>query len=569
LTLHLSPAGQSAAEAPAVTVAGLPAEPWWRDAVTYQVYVRSFADGNGDGIGDLRGIRDRLAYLSELGVNALWLNPCFPSPMADAGYDIADYRDVEPSFGTLAEMDALIEEAHRLGIRVLLDIVPNHCSDRHPRFQEALAAAPRSAQRSWFWFRPGRGPNGDEPPNNWQSYFGGPAWTRVTEPDGTPGQWYLHLFASEQPDFNWENPAVREDFLTTLRFWFDRGVDGFRIDSAAILVKDPLLPDLDPAAGPEQEHPYNDRDGIHGIYQEWRAVADSYDEPRALFGEVWIADPQRFAKYLRPQEMHAAFNFPFLQCAWEPAALRRVIDQTVSFHRPVGAPATWVLSNHDVTRHVTRYGRAETTFDFDDRGHGRPLDLALGTRRARAAALLYLALPGGAYLYQGEELGLWEVEDIPDALRDDPMWRRTGGENPGRDGCRVPLPWSGRRPPFGFSTPADAEAEPWLPMQPAAWREHTVEYQLGDPDSMLELYRSALALRRSAPGLGSERASLRWLDSAPEILAFRRGDDSACVVNLSTEAVALPRYDTLLLTSAPLTDDGLLPPDCAAWLRLS
>ena len=568
MTLHLSAAAQSAEATPA-SPAELVAEPWWRDAVTYQVYVRSFADGNGDGIGDLRGIRDRLGYLSELGVNALWLNPCFPSPMADAGYDIADYRDVEPSFGTLAEMDALIGEAHLLGIRVLLDIVPNHCSDRHPRFQEALAAAPRSAQRSWFWFRPGRGPNGDEPPNNWQSYFGGPAWTRVTEPDGTAGQWYLHLFASEQPDFNWENPAVREDFLTTLRFWFDRGVDGFRIDSAAVLVKDPLLPDFDPAAGPEQEHPYNDRDGIHEIYQEWRAVADSYDEPRALFGEVWIADPQRFAKYLRPQEMHAAFNFPFLQCAWDPAALRRVIDQTVSFHRPVGAPATWVLSNHDVTRHVTRYGRAETTFDFDDRGHGRPLDLELGTRRARAAALLYLALPGGAYLYQGEELGLWEVEDIPDALRDDPMWRRTGGENPGRDGCRVPLPWSGRRPPFGFSTPADADAEPWLPTQPAAWREHTVEYQLGDPDSMLELYRSALALRRSVPGLGSERASLRWLDSAPEVLAFRRGDDAACVVNLSAEAVALPHYDTLLLTSAPLTDDGLCPPDCAAWLRLS
>ena len=558
-----APLGASAAPG------GLLTEPWWRDAVTYQVYVRSFADGNGDGIGDLRGIREKLGYLADLGVNALWLNPCFTSPMADAGYDIADYRDIEPSFGTVAEMDALIADAHALGIRILLDVVPNHCSDQHPKFQEALAAAPRSPQRSWFWFRPGRGPNGDEPPNNWQSYFGGPAWTRVTEPDGTPGQWYLHLFAAEQPDFNWENPAVREDFLTTLRFWFDRGVDGFRIDSAAVLVKDPLLPDLDPAAGPDEEHPYNDRDGIHEIYQEWRAVADSYDEPRALFGEVWIADPQRFAKYLRPQEMHAAFNFPFLQCAWDPAALRRVIDQTVAFHRPVGAPATWVLSNHDVTRHVTRYGRAETTFDFDDRGHGRPLDLELGTRRARAAALLYLALPGGAYLYQGEELGLWEVEDIPDALRDDPMWRRTAGVNPGRDGCRVPLPWSGQSAPFGFSTQPDAEAEPWLPTQPAAWREHTVEYQAGDPDSMLELYRSALRLRRSVPGFGSERESLRWLDSAPEILSFRRGTDAACVVNLSAEPVALPEHDAVLLTSSPLTDDGLLPSDAAVWLRLS
>jgi alpha-glucosidase len=568
LTKH--PTAAPTAAAPAAGP-GVLAEPWWRDAVTYQVYVRSFADGNGDGIGDLRGIRDHLGYLADLGVDALWLNPCFPSPMADAGYDIADYRDIEPSFGTLAEMDALIAEAHRHGIRILLDIVPNHCSDRHPRFQEALAAAPRSAQRSWFWFRPGRGPGGNEPPNNWRSHFGGPAWTRVTEPDGTPGQWYLHLFAPEQPDFNWDNPAVRADFLATLRFWFDRGVDGFRIDSAALLVKDPLLPDLDPDAAPDAPHPFNDRDGIHEIYQEWRAVADDYEEPRALFGEVWIADPQRFAKYLRPQEMHAAFNFPFLQCAWEPAALREVIERTVLFHRPVGAPATWVLSNHDVTRHVTRYGRAETTFDFDDRGHGRPVDLELGTRRARAAALLYLALPGGAYLYQGEELGLWEVEDIPDGLRQDPMWSRTEGRNPGRDGCRVPLPWSGDAAPFGFSsvdgTPVDAQ--PWLPTQPAGWGGHTVAAQLGDEGSMLELYRSALALRRAVPGFRSEREALRWLESAEGVLAFRRGEEAACVVNLSAEPVALPAHEAVLLTSAPLDGDGLLPPDCAAWLRVA
>ena len=560
MTVHLSASPRTAAGP------GAPAEPWWRDAVTYQVYVRSFADGNGDGVGDLSGIRGRLGYLAELGVDALWLNPCFPSPMADAGYDIADYRDIEPSFGTLAEMDALIAEAHAVGIRILLDVVPNHCSDRHPRFQEALRAEPRSSARSWFWFRPGRGPGGAEPPNNWQSYFGGPAWTRVTEPDGSPGQWYLHLFAPEQPDFNWENPEVRADFVKTLRFWFDRGVDGFRIDSAAVLVKDPLLPDLDPAAGEADPHPYNDRDGIHEIYQEWRAVADAYDEPRALLGEVWIADPQRFAKYLRPQEMHAAFNFPFLQCAWDPAALRAVIDQTVAFHRPVGAPATWVLSNHDVTRHVTRYGRSDTRFDFDDRGHGRPVDFGLGTRRARAAALLYLALPGGAYLYQGEELGLWEVEDIPAELRQDPMWRRTAGRNPGRDGCRVPMPWSGTAAPFGFSG-AGAEVEPWLPTQPDSWRDFTVAAQDADPDSMLALYRSALALRRSAPGFASERESLRWIETADGVLAFRRGDDAVCIVNLTADPVALPPHRDVLLTSSPLTDGGLLPPDCAAWLR--
>ena len=542
-------------------------DPWWRDAVTYQVYVRSFADGNGDGIGDLRGIRDRLGYLAELGVDAIWLNSCFPSPMADAGYDIADYRDIEPSFGTLAEMDALIAEAHQRGIRILLDIVPNHCSDRHPRFQEALKAEPRSAARSWFWFRPGRGPGGDQPPNNWQSHFGGPAWSRVTEPDGTPGQWYLHLFAPEQPDFNWDNPAVREDFLKTLRFWFDRGVDGFRIDSAALLVKDPLLPDLDPEAAPDAPHPHNDRDGIHEIYQEWRAVADSYDEPRVLFGEVWIADPQRFAKYLRPQEMHAAFNFPFLQCAWEPAALRRVIDQTVAFHRPVGAPATWVLSNHDVTRHVSRYGRADTSFAFETRDFATPVDLELGTRRARAAALLSLSLPGSAYIYQGEELGLWEVEDIPDGLKQDQMFHRTAGADPGRDGCRVPLPWSGEHPPFGFS-PDDATAEPWLPQQPESWSRMSVEAEKGDPDSMLELYREALRLRREEPGLRTDREPLRWLPADPEVLAYRRGEDFACVVNFGPQDAVLPEHQEILLASGPLTEDGRLPADTAAWLRL-
>jgi alpha-glucosidase len=542
------------------------AEPWWRNAITYQVYVRSFADGNGDGIGDLQGIRERLGYLKDLGVTAIWFNPWYPSPMADAGYDIADYRDIEPSFGTLAEADLLINEAHALGIRVILDIVPNHCSDQHPKFQEALAAAPRSAQRNWFWFRPGRGPNGDLPPNNWTSYFGGPAWTRITEPDGTPGQWYLHLFAPEQPDFNWDNPAVREDFLHTLRFWFDRGVDGFRIDSAAVPMKDPHLPDLVPDALPGSPHPHNDADGIHEIYQQWREVADSYEEPRALFGEVWIDDPHRFALYLRPQEMHGAFNFPFLQCAWDPAALRKVIEDTIEFHRPVGAPATWVLSNHDVTRHVSRYGRADTRFNFDERNHGEPLDLELGTRRARAAALLYLALPGGAYLYQGEELGLWEVEGIPDELREDPIWARTNGANPGRDGCRVPMPWSGRTAPFGFS--ADDGVQPWLPVQPAGWTEFTVQAQSGVPGSMLELYRSALTLRHAEPALAAEREPFRWIEAADDVLAFRRGDDVACVVNLGGQPTALPDYVSILLQSGPLGEDGLLPADTAVWLRV-
>ena len=554
---------QPASASPAPAVSG----PWWRDAVTYQVYVRSFADGNGDGVGDVQGIRAHLPYLAELGVDAIWLNPWYPSPMADGGYDVSDYRDIDPDFGTLDEADALIVEAHALGIRVIIDIVPNHVSDQHAWFRAALAASPRSDERARFWFRPGRGPGGEEPPNNWVSHFGGPAWTRITEPDGTPGPWYLHLFADAQPDLNWEHPAVREEHLSILRFWFDRGADGIRIDSAAILVKDPFLSDLDPDAPEGTPHPYTDRDGIHEIYQEWRRLADSYPEPKALIGEVWLPDPQRFAMYLRPNEIHTAFNFSFLSCPWDPAQLRKVIDETIAAHLPVDAPATWVLSNHDVTRHVSRYGRADTSFAFETRNFATPVDLELGTRRARAAALLSLSLPGSAYIYQGEELGLWEVEDIPDAAKHDQMFYRTQGADPGRDGCRVPLPWSGSEPPFGFS-PDDATAKPWLPQQPAAWSRMTVEAEQGDPDSMLELYRSALRLRRAEEGLRSDHERLRWLSSEPEVLAYRRGETFACVLNLGTADAELPAHEEILLASGPLTQDGRLPVDTGVWLRL-
>ena len=540
---------------------------WWRDAVTYQVYVRSFADGNGDGVGDLGGIRSRLAYLADLGIDAIWLNPWYPSPMADGGYDVSDYRDIDPDFGTLAEADALIAEAHALGIRIIIDIVPNHVSDQHAWFQAALKAGPRSPERARFWFRPGRGPGGDAPPNNWVSHFGGPAWSRVVEPDGSPGQWYLHLFADAQPDLNWEQPEVREEHLSILRFWFDRGADGIRIDSAAILVKDPFLADLDPEAPEDAPHPYTDRDGIHEIYQEWRRVADSYPEPKALIGEVWMPDPQRFAMYLRPIEIHTAFNLSFLCCPWDPAELRKVVDETIAAHEPVGAPATWVLSNHDVTRHVSRYGRDDTSFAFATRSFETPVDLELGTRRARAAALLSLSLPGSAYIYQGEELGLWEVEDIPDGHKHDQMFFRTNGVDPGRDGCRVPLPWSGDRPPFGFS-PAGASAEPWLAEQPADWRRMTVEAQAGDPASMLELYRSALRIRRATAGLRTDREALRWLPAEPDVLAYRRGDDFACVLNFGPDDAPLPEYEEVLLGSGPLAQDGRLPSDTAVWLRL-
>jgi alpha-glucosidase len=541
--------------------------PWWREAVIYQVYIRSFADGDGDGVGDIAGLRSRLPYLRELGIDAIWINPWYPSPMVDAGYDVADYRDIDPLFGALAEAEALVRESHAHGIRVIVDLVPNHTSDRHEWFQAALAAGPGSPERARYWFRLGRGAHGELPPNDWRSRFGGSAWTRVREADGTPGEWYLHLYAPEQPDLNWDNREVREEFESVLRFWLDRGVDGFRIDVAHGLVKDPELPDLGQGDGEVLEapgvtdHPYWDRDEVHEVYRAWRRVSDGYDGERKFVAEAWVPDPERLARYVRSDGLHTAFNFDFLMCPWHAGELRGVIDSTLGAHAAVGAPATWVLSNHDVTRHVTRYGRAETGFAHREpqRLDGSPVDLQLGTRRARAAALLSLALPGGAYVYQGDELGLWEVEDIPEHLLQDPAWERSGRK---RDGCRVPLPWSGDEPPFGFS-PAEASGAPWLP-QPAEWKDITADAQAGDPRSMLELYRAALRIRRAHPALGD--GTLAWDQAAPDgTLSFTREPGFRCVVNLSGGAIALPPHRELVLAGAPLDGDRL-PADAAAWL---
>ncbi|MEJ3405385.1 glycoside hydrolase family 13 protein [Rathayibacter sp. YIM 133350] len=534
---------------------------WWRNAVIYQVYVRSFADGNGDGTGDLAGVRSHLWYLKQLGVDAIWFNPWYPSPLADGGYDVSDYRDIHPAFGTLHEAELLISEALALGIRTIIDIVPNHISDQHPWFQAALAAGPGSPERERFWFRPGVGPGGDQMPNNWVSNFAGETWTRTTNPDGTPGEWYLHLFTPEQPDLNWNHPDVRAEHESILRFWFDRGVAGVRIDSAALLVKDDALPEVPENPGPG-EHPNTDRDELHEIYRSWRAIADSYEGTRVLVGEIWLPDADRFAAYLRPDEMHTAFNFDFMSRGWDAGQLRQSIDLMLSVHAPVGAPSTWVLSNHDVTRPVTRYGREDSSFAFATKRFGTPTDLALGTRRARAAALLTAALPGCLYIYQGDELGLPEVE-LPRELLHDPMHFRSGGVDPGRDGCRVPLPWRGTQAPFGFS-PEDSTSEPWLP-QPADWASLTVQAQQADPSSMLWLYRQALRIRAEE---NLRDTPLRWLPSDPRVLAFARGDRFVAVTNLSDRAIQLPDHDSILLSSTPLLD-GMLPSDSAAWLRIS
>ncbi|MGB0091881.1 MAG: glycoside hydrolase family 13 protein [Solirubrobacteraceae bacterium] len=547
------------------------ATPWWRSAVVYQVYIRSFADGDGDGLGDIAGLRSRLPYLGDLGVDAVWINPWYPSPMKDGGYDVSNLRDVEPAFGTLADAQAMIGEAHRLGLRVLLDLVPNHLSDQHPWFQDALAAGPDSAERERFIFRVGLGTGGEEPPNDWRGGFGGPAWTRVTEADGGAGEWYLHLFTPWQPDLNWRNPEVRTEFEETLRFWFGLGIDGFRIDVAHGLVKAERLPDVGSSprsslsADPD-DHPYWDRDEVHEIYRTWRALADSYDDPRVFVAEAWVHSPERLARYVRPDELHTAFNFDFMLVAWQGEALHESIDGTLSAHRAVGATPTWVLSNHDTVREVSRYARPQGERRLRNLNDllDLPADFIVGGRRARAAALLMLALPGGAYIYQGEELGLAEVEDLPDAALKDPGWELSGHTNRGRDGCRVPIPWSGQEPPFGFS-PDDASAVPWLP-QPASWHTLTVASQSGDKRSMLELYRNALHIRRAHPAPGN--GTLHWLDAPDGALAFQRDPGFVCIVNLSADPVPPPEGAQVLLSSEALTADGRVPRDTTAWFAI-
>lgn len=542
---------------------------WWRNAVVYQVYIRSFADGNGDGTGDLTGLRSRLDHLDRLGVDAIWINPWYPSPLADGGYDVADYRAINPMFGDTAQAEALIAEAHERGIKVLLDIVPNHHSDEHVWFRQALAAGPGSPERERYLFRDGRGTDGELPPNNWQSMFGGSAWERVVSPDGTPEQWYLHLFDIRQPDVNWEHPEIRADFEETLRFWFDRGVDGFRVDVANSMVKEPGLPDIVEGVNDTQDgsHPYLDRDGVHDIFRSWRRIGDTYDPPRVFVAEAWVPDPQRLARYLRPDELQTAFSFNFLTAAWLADDLRANIDDAIAENTRVGAPATWVLSNHDVCRHPSRLARkpeAGRGWNLDD-VIALPADPELGLRRARAATLLMLALPGTAYLYQGEELGLPEVEDIPTDRLDDPTWELSGHTLRGRDGCRVPLPWVADAPGFGFGP----SGEPWLP-QPAVFAQHAADTQEADPDSVLHLYRDALAIRRAHPALGG--GTLTWQESPEGTLALTRTSDAGdggftCLVNVSSAPVSLPEDAEVMLASGPLTARGEVPADTAVWLR--
>jgi alpha-glucosidase len=538
---------------------------WWRSAVIYQVYPRSFADSDGDGLGDLPGITHRLSDLSNLGVDAVWLSPFYTSPQNDAGYDVADYCDVDPRFGTLADFDVLVAEAHKQNLRLIVDLVPNHTSDQHLWFQEALAAAEGSPERARYLFREGKGPNGDTPPNNWDSVFGGPAWTRVMRPDGSPGQWYLHLFDTSQPDLDWQNPWVREQFRGILKFWLDRGVDGFRVDVAHGLIKKAGLPDyVAPTGGASmggqvENPPYWAQPGVHEIYRDWRELLNQYPGDKVMVAEAWVNPLSALADWVRPDEMHQAFNFDYLGTPWSAPAVRKVIKNSLAAFGKVGAPSTWVLSNHDVVRHATRLAITADNPQGEGIGPKTPNkpNRVTGLRRARAATLLMLALPGSAYLYQGEELGLPEDVNLPDSARQDPTWFRTNHKRYGRDGCRVPIPWEASAPAYGFNSTGKS----WLP-QPEEWAGYARDAQEGETGSTLELYKAALALR-AEHGLGL--GEIKWLRGYPkDVVAFRH-DGVTVLANLGTSIVPLPA-GTVVLSSEPVTAE--LPGETTVWLRV-
>ena len=546
--------------------------PWWRDAVTYQIYPRSFADANGDGIGDVEGIRSRLPYLKQLGIDAIWISPWYPSPQHDHGYDVADYMDIEPAYGTLAQAEQLIKETHEHGIKFIVDIVPNHTSSEHKWFQAALKAAPGSQERERFIFRDGKGENGELPPNNWEAVFGGPAWERITEADGTPGQWYLHLFAVEQPDLNWENQEVKDHLEDVLKFWLDRGVDGFRIDVAHGMVKEAGLPDIRhdvTAAMLGTEHkPFWDQEGVHDIYRSWRKIFDSYPGDRMGVAEAWVFPASRIARYVRPDELQNSFNFEMLTTLWDAKQIKSKIDSSIEALAEVGAPTSWVFNNHDVVRSIDRLDLGLTndgTSTFTRQGDPAKFNVARGTLRARSATLMTLALPGGTYLYQGEEIGLPEVRDIPEDRLTDPRWKMSGYVDRGRDGCRVPLPWTADpKGGFGFSTNDSLKLhESWLPQSP--WMgDFAVDTQDGVEGSTLTMYRTALAIRKTEAGLGD--GPMEWIQTGADVVAFKRPGNFACYINFGAP-LELPSDSQILIASGPLTGHTL-PTDTAVWVRL-
>jgi alpha-glucosidase len=551
-----------------VTHVAQPGSQWWRSGVIYQIYPRSFADSNGDGLGDLKGITSRLDSLAALGIDAIWLSPFYSSPQKDAGYDVSNYVDVDPIFGTLSDFDDLLEKAHGFGIRVMIDLVPNHSSDQHEWFQKALAAEPGSPERAFYHFKDGLGENGELPPNNWVSMFGGPAWTRVTENDGKPGQWFVHLFDSSQPDFNWANPEVQLEFENILKFWLDRGVDGFRVDQPHAMVKAEGLPDnpyvKEAGAGfieGRENPPMWFQEEVHEIFRKWRKILESYPGDRAMCGEAYVYPLSLMAKWVRSDEFHQTFNFRFLDAGWDPKKLFDAINESFEAFDGVGAPSTWVLNNHDVIRHASRfggdYGRATAS---DGIGSGQPQpDPILGLQIAQGATLFMLGLPGAIYLFQGEELGLPEHTTLENKYRQDPTFARTNGARVGRDGCRIPLPWE----PEGDSSGFSESGKSWLP-QPASYKKLARSIQEQDSESTLSFYKAALGLRKQ---LGLGEGTFGWLAGhlGPETLGYENSGVKV-LYNFGVQPVDLSSFE-ILISSEPLISGKQLATNQCAWVK--
>jgi alpha-glucosidase len=533
---------------------------WWHQAVLYEVFLRSFADANDDGVGDIAGLISRLPYIKDLGVDAIWISPWYVSPMLDSGYDVSNYFDIDPLFGSLEDVKNLIDASHELGLRVVLDMVANHCSSQHPWFQAALASPEGSKERDWFYFKDGKGGSGEEPPNDWKTIFGGSAWTRTQNLDGTPGQWYFHLFDSSQPDLNWKNEEVLKRFDDILRFWFDRGVDGLRLDAVSGIGKDDDYRDV--GFAPDDLYrpdiwgpvPFFDAEGVHDVLRRWRHLAQEYPTEKFLVGEVVVRDVDRLARYMRRDEIQSTLSFDLCKIVWNADAFRRMINTLQSACLEGRSWITWTLASHDEKRTVSRYSQ-------DGPAEGVLADVTpIGHERARAAYMLALALPGSACIYQGEELGLWEVTDIPkDRLRD-PIYFRTGKQELGRDGCRVPLPWGTKGPSLGFST----SHESWLP-QPKGWAKVSVAAQLDDATSTLNFFRSLLAFRSTI--FDNDEWAITWEPSPTGVLVLRRGSDFVCVVNFSGEPFRIGEHEEVLVSSSPLTDGRVVVVNNGAWLR--
>lgn len=514
---------------------------WWRQAVVYQIYPRTFNDSDGNGFGDLKGVTEKVGYLSELGIDAVWLSPFYPSKLYDGGYDVDDYRNVDPRIGTLNDFDLMVKALHAENIKVIVDIVPNHSSIHHEWFVEALNSPKGSAARDRYIFMDG---DGNNPPNNWPSHFGPTCWTQV--PDG---QWYLHLFAPEQPDFNWKNAEVRADFENTLRFWSDRGVDGFRVDVAHSLTKEiskpfPEYPGYLVEHLPEDgSHQMFDRDELMDVYRSWRKVFNSYNPPKFAVAEA-NAPLSRRGRYATEDTLGQAFNFEIMNTPWTAKDYKKTITDVLDFSEKAKSSSTWVLSNHDVVRHVSKFGLPLKT-DYNkwllSNGTEPKCDLAKGLLIARAATLLILGLPGSTYLYQGEELGLPEVADLKPEQLADPIWLRTSGKEKGRDGCRVPIPWT------------EKDAYP-------NFKGLSAEQQEDQSESILNFYRKALWLRKDV----CKDETIEFVEVSAEVISFKRSGNWQVITNFGATPIELPA-GKVLISSAPIANNHL-PTNATAWL---